>query len=140
MAPPGAPAPLPTLPASARLYFFIQYARCHALHVAGRPTASWAPVLVKLLSHGFASASVQLQVLQEELSGVLEEDPCPFETEEVLVLMRIANVAMAEEPKETSEKVRDLHRSLGMCLSRAILQGSGRLGSRSLPHAPVLMA
>ena len=48
--------------------------------------------------------------------------------------------AMAEEPKETSEKVRDLHRSLGMCLSRAILQGSGRLGSRSLPHAPVLMA
>ena len=30
---------------------------------------------------------------EEELSGVLEEDPCPFETEEVLALMRIANVA-----------------------------------------------
>ena len=30
---------------------------------------------------------------QEELATALDEDPCPFEAEEVLALMRIANVA-----------------------------------------------
>lgn len=130
LAPPEAP-PLPTLPASARLYFYIQrlgfrvsgmvvgrYAHCHALHRARRPVALWAPVLVKLwqpqffrrssaprLSHGFAPAPVQLHVLkarayvcglkwlQEELAWALDEDPCPFEPEEVLALMRITHVA-----------------------------------------------
>jgi hypothetical protein len=30
---------------------------------------------------------------QEELATALDEDPCPFEAEEVLALMKIANVA-----------------------------------------------
>ena len=200
MAPPGAPAPLPTLPASARLYFFIQYlglgngaaaevpsqhvlprflaryARCHALHAAGRPTASWAPVLVKLspsrsklnfmlswilcvsrihlLSRGMSTmnrpkqgsleraSSIQVMLvhqvvswlrfsisaasgasgqadvwlcacfedllsqfhlpLEDELSGVLDEDPSPFETEEVLALMRIAHLAAGLEESMAS--------------------------------------
>ncbi|CAJ1456102.1 unnamed protein product [Effrenium voratum] len=137
LVPVGAPRPLPSLPASARLYFYIQYARCHALQKAKRPAASWAPVLVKLLSHGFASSFVQLHVLKEELATALDEDPSPFEPEEVLALMRIANDATSGAKCSTQE-LQDLHRSLGMCLSRAILQGSGRLGST--PPSPLLMA
>ena len=135
------------------------------------------------LSHGFASAAVQLQVLQaapgsngrclsskfevyllcprRNFLGCLKRIPAHSRQRRFLHLCGLpmwhlglhpgvyetAHIkdgpepeAMAEEPKETSEKVRDLHRSLGMCLSRAILQGSGRLGSRSMPHTPVLMA
>lgn len=29
---------------------------------------------------------------QEELAAALDEDPCPFEAEEVLALMRVAHV------------------------------------------------
>lgn len=141
LAPPAAPRPLPTLPASARLYFYIQYAHCHALQHARRPVASWAPVLVKLLSHGFAPANVQLYVLKEELATALDEDPCPFEAEEVLALMKIANVATLQSSTKCSNKeLQDLHRSLGMCLSRAILQGSGRFGTGSVGGSPLLMA
>merc|ERR1711879_1086506 len=84
LVPSGAPRPLPTLPASTSLYFYIQYAHCHALRRVCRPVASWAPVLVKLLSHGFAPPNVQLHVLKEELATALDENNCPFEREEVL--------------------------------------------------------
>ncbi|CAE8626425.1 unnamed protein product [Polarella glacialis] len=131
LAPPAVGKPLSSLPASGRLCFFSQFARCRALRQASRPASSWAPVLARLLAQGLAAPSVARLVLKDDLAPVLEEDPPPLEANDVLLLMRLAQTSMdwQEISQVGSKELEDLNRLLGVCLSRAILRGPGRFGA-----------
>eukprot|EP00933_Yihiella_yeosuensis_P041219 TRINITY_DN35636_c0_g1_i1.p1 TRINITY_DN35636_c0_g1~~TRINITY_DN35636_c0_g1_i1.p1 ORF type:complete len:714 (-),score=154.17 TRINITY_DN35636_c0_g1_i1:60-2201(-) len=139
LSPAEAKVSLRTLPQSGRLCFFVQYARCRALRLSGRAGSSWAPVLTSLLVQGLASPSIVRVVLKEELAPVLEEDPPPLSTEDVLLLMRVAQTSAAAQSFDGAAVASDweeLNLSLSTGLSRAILRGPGRFGAAVAAVAP----
>lgn len=117
-------------PASKSLKFFAQLAHCRALREAGRPAAIWGPFLVRSLANGIVTQSLFRRILEEDLQPVLEEDPPVLTEKDVLLLMR-----QLQRPRPTTshtqvsveERVdKELHQKLGLCFSRAVLQGLGR--------------
>eukprot|EP00932_Pfiesteria_piscicida_P012064 SRR837773.23367.p1 GENE.SRR837773.23367~~SRR837773.23367.p1 ORF type:complete len:465 (-),score=163.03 SRR837773.23367:116-1510(-) len=110
--------------ASGRLYFIVQYARCRALKLAGKPAAEWAPCLVGLLTSGSAGpASLVKSVVEEELLPVLSEESPALSTEEALQLMRYVQSLQRDPFARVRFTVphEELQQAMGLCLSRSIL-------------------
>lgn len=110
---------------SGRLYFIVQYARCRALKLAGRPSEEWAPCLVGLLTTGSAGpASLVRSVVQDDLLPVLSEDTPALSTEDALQLMRYVQGLQSDPFRRVQLTVPPecLHQAMGLCLSRAVLR------------------
>jgi len=113
---------------SQRLYFFVQYARCRALREAGRPAQEYVPLLVRLLASGMAGpAPIAKKILEELLLPLLSEDPALLSAEDVMALMRYVQGLSADplERVRLGEQRSEVQRTLGDCLSAAILRGPG---------------
>jgi len=119
------------LPPSGRMYFFVQYARCRALHEGGRPPADYAPTLVRLLNTGSATPALTRAIIQEELMPALTGNATPLTSDEALMLMRFVQSIRCDPFQRVQLKVdlEELHRALGTCLSQAILRGPGVLST-----------
>lgn len=110
---------------SGRLYFYVQYARCRAARLAGKPPSAYASTLVRMLVTGAAPPGLARVIIEEELVPMLAEATPPLSSDETLKLMRYVQT-IASDPfrrVKLTMDAKELHQALGGCLSRAILQG-----------------
>lgn len=110
---------------SGRLYFYVQYARCRAVRLAGKPASAYTPTLVRMLVTGAAPPGLARVIIEDELVPALKDASPPLSTDEALKLMRYVQTISSDHLRRIRLTMdnEELHQAMAGCLSRAILQG-----------------